>query len=67
VTAFAFDLGAALMTWPYEADEDEQWSLYLPESRVLTYRADGRYSLGPGDEKLEAEVWLALARSVRVP
>ncbi len=63
-TAFTFDLGATLTTWPYEADDDEQWSLYQPGRRVLTYRADGCYSSGRGDEKPDQEVWHPLACSV---
>lgn len=66
-TTFSFDLGSVLATWPYEADHEEQWSLYLPDKRVLTYRADGRFSLGPSDEKSDREIWHAGARSVRVP
>ena len=65
-TTFTFDHGATLTTWPYEADEDERWSLYLPGRGVLTYRADGRYSVGPGDEKPGQEVWHAVTRSTRV-
>lgn len=60
---FAFYLGATLSTWPYTTDEDEQWSLYLPSNRVLTYRADGRYSLGAIDEEPDQEVWHPVARS----
>ncbi|WP_423277486.1 hypothetical protein [Enterovirga sp. CN4-39] len=66
-TAFSFDLGAALTTWPYEANEEEQWSLYLPSNRVLSYRADGRFSLGADDEEPGQEVWHTVAQSVRVP
>jgi hypothetical protein len=66
-TTFSFDLGSVLSTWPYEADQEEQWSLYLPDQRVLTYRADGCYSLGLSDEGPDQEVWHAGARSVRVP
>jgi hypothetical protein len=56
-TTFNFDLGATLTTWPYEANEDEQWSLYLPDGRVLTYRADGFHSLDAGDVKPEEQIW----------
>lgn len=54
---FSFDLGGIMTTWPYEANKEEQWSLYMPGSRVLTYRADGRYSLAPRDGKAGQEVW----------
>jgi hypothetical protein len=43
----SFDLGARLTTWPYASDDEEQSSLYLPDERVLTYRADGFASIGP--------------------
>ncbi|TGD94984.1 hypothetical protein [Methylobacterium nonmethylotrophicum] len=67
--AFSFDLGATLTTWPSpdEADDEELWSLYLPDERVLTYRADGLVSLGAGDEEPEQEIWQALARNVGIP
>ncbi|MFC7053059.1 hypothetical protein ACFQI3_10210 [Hansschlegelia quercus] len=64
---FSFDLGATLSAWPYEANEEEQWSLYLPDGRVLTYRADGYLSLGAGDLKPEQEVWEAVAQDVCIP
>ncbi|WP_162596293.1 hypothetical protein [Methylobacterium sp. 17Sr1-1] len=64
---FSFDLGASLTTWPCEGNDEEQWSLYLPAKRILTYRADGLVSLGAADEKPEQAVWRAVARSVRVP
>ena len=63
-TAFALDLGATLTTWPYEADVDDQWSLYLPDGQVLTYRSDGHYSLGPGNIEPGQEVWHLVADSV---
>ncbi len=66
-TTFTFDLGSALATWPYEGNHDEQWSLYLPDRRVLTYRADGRYNLGPSDEKPDHAVWDPVVQSVTVP
>lgn len=66
-TIFTFDLGATLTTWPYDADSEEQWSLYLPYGQVLTYRADGRYSLGPGDESPDRVVWHASGRSLVLP
>ena len=66
-TIFSFDLGAILKTWPYEYHEDEQWSLYLPSGDVLTYRADGMYSLQPGDQNTDQMVLHAGARSVSLP
>jgi hypothetical protein len=64
---FSFDLGASLTTWPCEPNDEEQWSLYLPGERVLTYRADGLVSLGADDGGPKQEVWRAMARSVRIP
>ncbi|KMO20221.1 hypothetical protein [Methylobacterium indicum] len=64
--AFSFDLGARLTTWPYETNDDEQWSLYMPGERVLTYHADGLASLGATDVRLEQEIWQAVARDVMI-
>ena len=59
---FNFDLGGSLLTWPYDdEDNDEQWLLYLPSGDVLTYRADGYYSLGSGKLKEDEIVWQPLA------
>jgi hypothetical protein len=65
-TLFSFDLGATLETWPYEASTEDQWSVYMPDGRVLTYRADGRYSLGPGDEKADQHVWRPIEQDLRL-
>jgi hypothetical protein len=46
-TRFVFDLGAELETKPYDR-LSEQWFLYEPGGRVLTWRADGRYQYGSG-------------------
>jgi hypothetical protein len=63
-SAFTFDLGATLRTWPWEPDGDgpyEQWMLYIRETGdVLTWREDGCYSLGPGNRLPEEKVWFAL-------
>lgn len=66
-TRFSFDLGATLTTWPYEENDEEQWSLSLPDRHVLTYRADGLASLGAGDADPEQAAWQTVARSVHVP
>ncbi|AWN49230.1 hypothetical protein DK419_25170 [Methylobacterium terrae] len=66
-TALSFDLGATLTMWPHEANEEEQWSLYRPDKRVLTYRADGLASLAADDANSESEVWQRVARNVSVP
>ncbi|WP_422055982.1 hypothetical protein [Sphingomonas sp.] len=42
-SAFLFDEGLALETWPYGGDPlEEQWMIYAG-SCVLTYRADGGF------------------------
>lgn len=65
-TILDFDLGVTLRTCAYAVDEDEQWSLYQPDGLVLTCRADGKFSLGPGSEKPDQQVWQAVPGSVRV-
>ena len=64
---FRFDLGGTLATWSDEP-RDEQWSLHRPDGSVLSYRGDGRYSLGPKDGAPEDEVWTPLpADRLRCP
>ena len=65
-TTLEFDLGGALAIWPYEAGVDEQWSLYLPDGNVLTYRTDGCCSVSRGIEKPDDEVWHPVLQSVRL-
>jgi hypothetical protein len=61
VASFYFDLGGALITWPYEDDDnDEQWFLRLPGDLALGYRADGRYSFGSSELKTDEVNWLSL-------
>jgi hypothetical protein len=55
-TSFQFDLGGRLQTWPDDTD-GEQWFLFKPDGKVLTIRADGRYSHHPANETSENEVW----------
>ena len=43
-TRFLFDLGSALETRPYDKI-GEQWMLYIPNHRVLVFRADRRYNV----------------------
>lgn len=61
-TTLDFDLGSRLTISPYSPADDgkEQWSLYLPDGNVLTYGADGRYSLAPGTARPEDVVWRSL-------
>jgi hypothetical protein len=44
---FSFEQGASIETWPYDDGNDEQWMLYMKSGGVLSYRADGSYSLDP--------------------
>lgn len=59
-SSFIFDLGGTLETWPYGDDPaTAQWMIYAP-SEVFTYRADGLYSQGAGDQPPASEQWLPL-------
>jgi hypothetical protein len=50
-SSFEFDLGARLETWPSsDADNDEQWMLYTPEARVLSFYADGHHTWEEADQ-----------------
>jgi hypothetical protein len=49
-STFSFEQGVSIETWPYDDGNDEQWMLYMKSGDVLSYRADGSYSLGPGSE-----------------
>lgn len=62
-TELRFDLGGVLTTWPVVGENDAQWSLHMPDRQVLSYRADGHYSLGPADQPSESERWQPLPRS----
>jgi hypothetical protein len=55
-SVFTFDLGSRLETKPYNR-RSEQWLLYEPDGRVLTYRADGLFSHHPVDLPDGKEVW----------
>jgi hypothetical protein len=56
-TIFEFDLGARLETKPYNR-RDEQWSLYEPNGKVLSVRADKHYSYGESKRTPEPRHWL---------
>ena len=58
-TRFVFDLGAELETRPYDR-VGEQWLLFEPGGRVLTWRADRKYSYGQGNRLPSQEVWRSL-------
>ena len=57
-TRFLFDLGAVLETRPFDR-KGEQWLFFTPERRVLTFRADRRYSLHRSDCVPPVEKWRA--------
>jgi hypothetical protein len=68
ISAFGFDHGAILQTWPYDDDDNhEQWLLYMKSGDVFAYRADGCYCVGPGNQKKEESVWLPLGSAARTP
>jgi hypothetical protein len=52
---FEFDLGATLKTKAYDKDS-EQWMLFEPSYKVLTLRADGRYSHERSNSS-EDDIW----------
>jgi hypothetical protein len=53
---FQFDLGATLITRPYD-NRSEQWLLFEPSHKVLTLRADGRYQHGRSDKVKDSAEW----------
>ena len=55
----SFDLGATLETAPYDR-KSEQWSLYEPGNKVLSVRADKKYSYGSGRREPDQERWLPI-------
>jgi hypothetical protein len=57
-TRFIFDLGATLETWPYDRTS-EQWHLYTPDGRVLTFRADRKYAVTKANETALTSAWRA--------
>ena len=58
-TYFEFDLGGYLETNPYNRTF-EQWSLYEPNGKVLTVRADKHYSYQSGNTPPEKTKWLQI-------
>ncbi len=56
---FSFDLGAILETAPYDR-KAEQWTLYEPGNKVLTARADRKYSYGSGTRQPDQERWISI-------
>ena len=59
-SAFTFDLGGSLETWPYGNDlTEEQWTIQT-DTEAFAYRADGLYSCGPTDTPPDTEHWLPL-------
>ena len=53
---FEFDLGATLITRPYDK-RSEQWLLFEPSHRVLTLRADGHYQYARSDKVKDSAEW----------
>ena len=60
-STFDFDLGAVLETRPYDR-ASEQWLLYQPSGKVLTLRADKKYSHHAKDAPPSTERWHPIAR-----
>ena len=56
---FDFDLGAKLETRPYDRSS-EQWMLFEPNDRVLSVRADKKYSYGIGARTPIQQRWLPI-------
>ncbi len=61
---FEFDLGATLHTQPYDRIS-EQWMLYCPSGKVMTLRADRKFSFGPGDTPPDKTKWLPIPQSAK--
>jgi hypothetical protein len=64
ISAFEFDLGGRLETFPYsesneESEPDEQWLLYQPSGMVFTFRSDGKYNNHMGNQPTPNE-WISL-------
>jgi hypothetical protein len=57
-SAFTFDLGGRLETWPYPEGNDEQWSLSRRDGAVFSYRKDGCYCLSNANTLPDEERWL---------
>lgn len=59
-TYFSFDLGAELETRPFDRSS-EQWMLYEPDGRVLSWRADRMFSYGSGNRSPGQMRWRKLS------
>jgi hypothetical protein len=57
---FSFELETTILVWPYDDEDSPQWMLFMPSGDVLTYRADGLYSLAPSNQPPNEEKWYAL-------
>lgn len=53
---FTFDLGAILVTRPFDR-KSEQWMLFEPSGKVLTLRADRKYSHGSSNTTPHSDRW----------
>lgn len=58
-SVFEFDLETTLQTWP-SVDDETHWMLYMSSGDVFSYRGDGFYSQGPGDQSPDKQVWRSL-------
>jgi hypothetical protein len=55
-SVFAFEFGAVLETKPYDRSS-QQWLLYEPDGRVLTWRADRKYQYGSSNRPTQSLKW----------
>jgi len=60
---FHFELGAVLKTLPYEELDSENepyesWLLFEPNGKVLSYRADGKYSYHSAQARVDQARWI---------
>jgi hypothetical protein len=56
---FEFDLGSILKTSPF-SEKHEQWLLYEPTGKVLSLRADKRYSHAPRNHPENKTKWKSI-------
>lgn len=57
--------GVSIATRPYcDGDDEEQWMLYLKSGDVFSYRGDGCYWLGPGNQPIDDRRWQSLPRGL---
>lgn len=64
-STFEFDLGGVLVTRPYDR-KSEQWMLSCPTSKVLTLRADKRYTFHASNRARDAGPWKSIFARTKV-